>query len=411
MWKASCLKRYGIENKREATARLFKLIGSTEAPSMTDVGVLVKGGAMVGMACGVRKATVLLLASYYGHLPVVTYLLDHGSSLKETTAHGKTALISAASSGQLEVAQYLVSKGAKLTETDSTGLSPLHCAALCGSERTMTWMIERGAAINSRSKDNQTPLHCATIAGRMEAIQLLLAKGASIWDRTIYREGALLLASLHGHLDVVKHLLQNGAPAMEAAKHGENALHYAALGDHAPIVKWLLETQSSSLNVNSADSHGWTVSHIAAVNHCPSVSELLKTAGANALIKDVFGASPEHSAQLLSAVRSKNTEALLASIAPLTGIAFKFNLRNQPEHSLCSDDMMYLCSVLEATPNISSIVITGSHVVVAECESSIVKLLDANRSMTALYFGERSDSILTSQISSGIARNLSNSAL
>ena len=179
MWKASCLKRYGIENKREATARLFKLIGSTEAPSMTDVGVLVKGGAMVGMACGVRKATVLLLASYYGHLPVVTYLLDHGSSLKETTAHGKTALISAASSGQLEVAQYLVSKGAKLTETDSAGLSPLHCAALCGSERTMTWMIEHGAA--SKSHNNGGPVVNRKFANFAIFIRLqnqrLMAKG------------------------------------------------------------------------------------------------------------------------------------------------------------------------------------------------------------------------------------------
>jgi ankyrin repeat protein len=48
-------------------------------------------------------------ASYYGHLPTVKYLLEHGTRVTERDNGGKTAFLNAAKNKNLDVVKLLLS--------------------------------------------------------------------------------------------------------------------------------------------------------------------------------------------------------------------------------------------------------------------------------------------------------------
>jgi ankyrin repeat protein len=57
--------------------------------------------------------TPLWLASKYGYLDVVKYLIENGADIDQPNIHGATPLSGASEYGHLDVAKYLKKKGAK----------------------------------------------------------------------------------------------------------------------------------------------------------------------------------------------------------------------------------------------------------------------------------------------------------
>jgi len=98
-------------------------------------------------------------------------------------AQGKTALHEACRWGHLDVVTYLIEKGAKPDLVTKEGTTVLHLAALNGHDAVVEYLINNEKVnINAQDKYGDTPLMAASGGGKISTVALLLKLGA---DRTI----------------------------------------------------------------------------------------------------------------------------------------------------------------------------------------------------------------------------------
>jgi hypothetical protein len=128
------------------------------------------------------------LATYYGHLDVVKWLIrEGGSTTTEANYHNQTALLFAAKNGHLNVGKWLLLEG-----------------------------------------------------------------GSVVYFIDYNRNTALLWAATKGHLEVVQWLLRKGgANIMIANYEGSTALLGAAINDHFEIVQWLIREWHTDVYINN----------------------------------------------------------------------------------------------------------------------------------------------------------------
>ncbi|MBR2611488.1 MAG: ankyrin repeat domain-containing protein [Clostridia bacterium] len=74
---------------------------------------------------GCTGETALMWASFYGHYPIVEWLLAHKADITLTSDVGYTALHYAVQENRLEVAELLLKKGANPNARDKYGNTPL----------------------------------------------------------------------------------------------------------------------------------------------------------------------------------------------------------------------------------------------------------------------------------------------
>lgn len=91
-------------------------------------------------------------------------------------------------------------------------------------------------------------------------IHLLLEHGASIMAVDHEGETPLHTAAFGTDLYLFRHILRLGTRGAISATnhHGETLLHYAAAGANLSIIRFLLESVDVNLDVNAANSNGWT---------------------------------------------------------------------------------------------------------------------------------------------------------
>ena len=94
--------------------------------------------------------TALHWAAQQGHTPVVTILLDSGSSLET-----------------------------RISARSDAGWTPLSLAARHGHIETAKCLLLRGAQLDTQSDDKNTPLHRASLMSYTDMVQLLLQCGAN----------------------------------------------------------------------------------------------------------------------------------------------------------------------------------------------------------------------------------------
>jgi ankyrin repeat protein len=138
----------------------------------------------------IEKWTPLHVASQFGHLDVVKWLLDHNADVHVHDDKGDTPLHLAAIEGHLEVARILLEHNAEVNSRNNDGSTPLllrhivdtlmlygYCwttMRMCTSTTTKETLhyitqrqghlevarilLERNAEVNSRNNDGYTPL-------------------------------------------------------------------------------------------------------------------------------------------------------------------------------------------------------------------------------------------------------------
>jgi RNA polymerase sigma factor (sigma-70 family) len=117
-------------------------------------------------AWSVEGFSPLLLASHFGHLEAVCFLLDHGADIQRPSQHrlGVTALHTALFGGHPEIASLLIDRGADVNARRGgsgwprAGWTALHYAVAFGFEDLITKLIDHGADINARDENGATPL-------------------------------------------------------------------------------------------------------------------------------------------------------------------------------------------------------------------------------------------------------------
>ena len=119
---------------------------------MVEQGVekTLKGGH-----CG---DTVLGIASFKGHLPVVSYLVEQGFDLEMADNTGFTPLNAACIAGHLDVVRHLLEQGADRDKANISGFTPLHHAAQSGRLETAKLLMIYGADLNARTKRGVLPI-------------------------------------------------------------------------------------------------------------------------------------------------------------------------------------------------------------------------------------------------------------
>tara|TARA_Y100001951_G_scaffold8646_1_gene5423 strand:- start:412 stop:1041 length:630 start_codon:yes stop_codon:yes gene_type:complete len=85
-----------------------------------------------------RGHTPLAGAAFKGDLAMVELLLEHGADVEGRCEDGKTALMMAAMFNRTDIVEYLIAQGADPRATDATGATPLAAAALMGAQDVQT---------------------------------------------------------------------------------------------------------------------------------------------------------------------------------------------------------------------------------------------------------------------------------
>ncbi|KAH9015322.1 ankyrin repeat-containing domain protein [Lactarius pseudohatsudake] len=187
-----------------------------------DVATLLhKHGAVVDLR-GATDRTLLYTASYFGHIDVMGWLLNHGADPNARTPRryeGWTPLHIAATYTNFEAVQILLEHSADVNSRRDNGNTPLHDISHFRYHPegkrvdVMQRLLEHGANPNACDNKHSAPLHRASSKGLVEVARLLLNYRANIDERDGEGRTPFQVALLKGHHEMTKLLLEHGAMA------------------------------------------------------------------------------------------------------------------------------------------------------------------------------------------------------
>ncbi|KAJ8278340.1 hypothetical protein GJAV_G00086560 [Gymnothorax javanicus] len=195
-----------------------------------------------------QGGTPLLIASRYGHLEVVNYLLQHckanaelgGSvSFDGETIEGAPPLWAASAAGHLPVVRSLVKHGASVNSTTLTNSTPLRAACFDGHLEIVRYLVEHKADMEVANRHGHTCLMISCYKGHKEIAKFLLERGADVNRRSVKGNTALHDCAESGSLDIMKMLLKCNA-RMERDSYGMTPLLAASVTGHTNIVEYLV---------------------------------------------------------------------------------------------------------------------------------------------------------------------------
>ncbi|MEF2550670.1 ankyrin repeat domain-containing protein [Aurantimonas sp. A2-1-M11] len=112
--------------------------------------------------------SLLMLASYHGHVELTQLLLTRGADPSLTNDRGQTPLAGAAFKGETGIAQLLLDHGASVDGTGPDGRTPLMMAAMFNRTAMVETFLARGADLNARAVDGMDALGAAKAMGAQD---------------------------------------------------------------------------------------------------------------------------------------------------------------------------------------------------------------------------------------------------
>ncbi|KAK3347121.1 ankyrin repeat-containing domain protein [Lasiosphaeria hispida] len=217
-----------------------------------------------------EDVTALHVAAYFGVLPLVTSLLDHGheEELRCPNAQSHQPLHLAAANGHVEVCELLLERGADVNSgLEARKPTPLHMTASMGHIEVVELLVKHGATIDAVAEGYGTPLALALSQRQTETAERLLERGADPALTEDKSESPLAAAALRGYDDLVEKLLA----ANPALIHNSGALAAAASAGNVDMVKTLLPLD------NDWESRGRALARAASSGFDDVVGCLLQT--------------------------------------------------------------------------------------------------------------------------------------
>ena len=287
--------------------------------------MLVEAGAGVRVT-DEEGATCLTLASYFGHIETVRYIVDLPEvELNHRDSDNKIPLHCAAQEKHTDVVQLLIDAGTEIDSKNGVGRFPVHLASLSGALDVVKMLVRVGAGVcvtdsrgdtclilatffghtetvrylvglpevdvNHRNSENNTALHCAVEEKHTDIAQLLIAAGADIETKDSQGCSPLHSACDSGALDVVKMLVEAGAGVRDTTENGgSTCLTLAAHFGHTETVRYLVGLPE--VDVNHRDSDNDTALYLARKENHTDIAQLLIAAGADMDTENTDGRSP-----------------------------------------------------------------------------------------------------------------------
>ncbi|KAM7125643.1 ankyrin repeat domain-containing protein 29 isoform 2-T3 [Molossus nigricans] len=196
--------------------------------------------------------TLLMVASYAGHIDCVKELVLQGADINLQRESGTTALFFAAQQGHNDVVRFLFEFGASTEFRTKDGATALFLAAQGGYLDVTRLLLSSGAKVNQPRQDGTAPLWIASQMGHSEVVRVMLLRGA---ERDAARDDgttALLKAANKGYNNVIEELLKF-SPTLGILKNGTSALHAAVLSGNIRTVALLLEAGADPALRNKAN--------------------------------------------------------------------------------------------------------------------------------------------------------------
>ena len=263
-------------------------------------------------AKGPGNATPLHLASAYGHLDIVEYLIDEKKcspfSLDED---GRNALAYACGFGEMQdevhvdVARYLVKCGCSPAENfsyDWYDSSLIEWAIELEHYELFKVLVEGEANINCQDKQGNTPLMllCQSSCERkfaLKSIKFLLSMSCDQQIINVVDEVALHLACERNIPQVITLLDPHYVASADA--NGDTPLHVIACKrKYSPVWNHLQMFLSNACNLQN--KHGQVPLHLAVTNRSITVTKIMcRVEGIVSTIKDNKDSSPIHYACVL----------------------------------------------------------------------------------------------------------------
>lgn len=325
----------GDSPKLDALIKADKMQKSDEEQILFSTAAFGSVGTMKllkdrGIDIGFRDKynyTPLIVASNYGNLEMVKYLVNEGMDIKiRTTDAGsyKSALNFAVENDQYDSAKYLIEMGADINPfaLDVGLVDVLDAAAKNGNLKIIKLILDNGYPLNNEKintiigygldshnyellkyfSENKDKYHYKgfdynlALEGKYSKVDLELAKffienGAKV-NGSLGSSRLMISASTHGLTDIVEYLLKKGASANavtiasadseNAGKNAESALNMAIIKGNLDIVKLLVD-HGADLEQILEFTDGSTVTPVITAAGCGSkhILEYLIAKGAN----------------------------------------------------------------------------------------------------------------------------------
>ncbi|TPX35061.1 hypothetical protein SmJEL517_g02373 [Synchytrium microbalum] len=164
--------------------------------------------------------TLLLVASQYGSVDVVTYLLNIGADPNIVDVLYLSPLHHACVYGSLPIVKALVEAGACVEAEgrerrsaffSNAFLRPIDLACEKGYTDIVSWLLANGASASALEPGKIHPLLYAAIGDSIEVSQLLIGKGVDVNYQSRYLGTALFAAAIFGAENVAQYLIGIGA--------------------------------------------------------------------------------------------------------------------------------------------------------------------------------------------------------
>jgi ankyrin repeat protein len=186
--------------------------------------------------------------------------------------------------GQPPLMKQLIKAGANPNARNTSGKTALMAAASYGNRAMIKPLIDRGADPNIQDNDGRTALMAATTAKFQSTIEELVEAGANLNVKN--KQGMTASDLAKGNPGMAEHFKPQNKinEIMRRAKHGkisekdwkiiQGLIKKKSISDANPT------NVNGSVNVNSTDSHGNTLLHLAVMSNKPDMVKLLIDAGA-----------------------------------------------------------------------------------------------------------------------------------
>jgi uncharacterized protein len=134
----------------------------------------------------------------HGETASLAAMLDHGLPVNLADAKGQTLLMLASYNGHLDTTRLLLVRGADVDRRNDRGQTPLGGVAFKGYVEIVALLLEHGAHIDADNGGGMTPIMFAAMFGRTKVVEQLRAHGASLERRNRAGVSARWMVRLFG---------------------------------------------------------------------------------------------------------------------------------------------------------------------------------------------------------------------
>lgn len=159
---------------------VFELVRSGDAEQL---GTLLGQGLPANLL-NQKGDSLLMLATYNGHLEATRVLLAHGADPELINDRGQTPLMAAAFKGDMQVAELLLKRGAHTETAGPAGKTALTLAAMFNRTEMVDLLLAHHANLHVRDVDGLSVADAARVMGaeqtRLQLEDLLSAAPSTL---------------------------------------------------------------------------------------------------------------------------------------------------------------------------------------------------------------------------------------